>query len=440
MLTTKQIWKVAYPIILGSVAQNILTVTDTAFLGNLGEVALGGGIIGALFYQILLMLGWGVAIGGQIIIARRFGEGLKSSIGQVVEHLLYFLVLFALFIIALVWPLSNPLMGAIVQSPHVLEAGNQYLDYRIFGLLFAFVGYTFNAFYVGIARTKVITATTVVMVAVNIALDYALMFGHWGFPKMGIAGAALASVIAEGAACVAFVVFTTCKFNYREFDLFRFKRLKISIINRILSISWPLMFQFSISVLIWFIFFIFIEKMGELPLAVSNIVRSLYNVIVIPSWGFASATNTFVSQMIGKGKPEKVMPLVYKVMNLAVAAVAVLSLLCLCFGRYAAQIYTNNPAVVDLTVSVMHVVEVAALLQASAWVMFNGVSGTGSTKISFAIEMITMAIYLLWAYLMAIVLKQSLVTVWTCELIYGFFITFLSFAYLKSKRWVGRKY
>ncbi|HNV52545.1 MAG TPA: MATE family efflux transporter, partial [Tenuifilaceae bacterium] len=63
-ISTRQIWGVAYPIILGSIAQNILNVTDTAFLGRLGEVALGGGVIGGLFYHVLLMIGWGTGVGG----------------------------------------------------------------------------------------------------------------------------------------------------------------------------------------------------------------------------------------------------------------------------------------------------------------------------------------------------------------------------------------
>ena len=424
---------------MGSIAQNILIVTDTAFLGNLGEVALGGGIIGGLFYQVLLMLGWGTCIGGQIIIARRFGEGEKAKIGLIVEHLFYFLIVFALVLIIIIRPLSGSMLGSLVESPNVLAAGNDFFSYRVLGLAFAYISYTFNAFYVGIARTKVITATTAIMVAVNVVLDYALMFGHWGFPNMGVAGAAIAFVIAEGASCLAFILFTNLKFNHKEFNLFKFEHLNMRIIKQILNISWPLMFQFSLSIFVWFIFFIFIEKMGEVPLAVSNIVRSLYNVIIIPTWGFASATNTFVSQAIGKGNTHEVMPLIYKVLKIAVTSVALLSVLCLIFGPYAVQIYTNNPEIANMTIRVMYIVEFAALWQASAWVMFNGVSGTGSTKISFSIEMFTLFFYLIWAYLMAIALKQELSAVWTCEIIYGLFTTMLSLMYLKSKRWIGRK-
>ncbi|HPN21754.1 MAG TPA: MATE family efflux transporter [Tenuifilaceae bacterium] len=207
-ISTRQIWGVAYPIILGSIAQNILNVTDTAFLGRLGEVALGGGVIGGLFYHVLLMIGWGTGVGGQIIIARRYGEGAHRTIGRVVEHLFYFLSVISVLLIILVKFNSGHFLGLVVDSPAINGAGKEFVDYRIFGLLFAFVNYSFNSFYVGITKTKVITATTSIMVVVNIVLDYALIFGHWGFPEMGIAGAALASVIAEATSCVVFVLHT----------------------------------------------------------------------------------------------------------------------------------------------------------------------------------------------------------------------------------------
>ena len=438
-ISTRQIWGVAYPIILGSIAQNILNVTDTAFLGRLGEVALGGGVIGGLFYHVLLMIGWGTGVGGQIIIARRYGEGAHRTIGRVVEHLFYFLSVISVLLIILVKFNSGHFLGLVIDSPAINGAGKEFVDYRIFGLLFAFVNYSFNSFYVGITKTKVITATTSIMVVVNIVLDYALIFGHWGFPEMGIAGAALASVIAEATSCVVFVLYTRFKFGYGKYNLFNFAPLNRKLLVRILNVAWPLMFQFFLSIFVWFVFFLFIEKMGEVPLAVSNILRSVYIVLMIPIWGFASATNTFVSQLIGQERSGEVMRLVKKVIMLSMSAVFGLGLICISFPTVILRIYTNNPLLIEQSLPVFNIVAIAAIGMAGAFVMFNGVSGTGNTKVSFAIEVGTLLIYILWAYLMAIVFKTSLTWVWAAEIIYGIFITSISYWYLKSNKWIGKK-
>ena len=97
----KEIWNIAYPIILGSIAQNILSVTNTAFLGRVGEVELGAGAIGGVYYFVVVMLAWGFGIGLQIIVARRNGETNYTEIGRTIDHGIYFLVPLAIIMFSL---------------------------------------------------------------------------------------------------------------------------------------------------------------------------------------------------------------------------------------------------------------------------------------------------------------------------------------------------
>ncbi|MDD3567783.1 MAG: MATE family efflux transporter, partial [Bacteroidales bacterium] len=115
----KRIWTIAYPIIIGSIAQNIINVTDTAFIGRLGEVALGGGAIGGLFYMALIMFGWGFGIGTQIVVARRFGEGAFRPIGRTIEHGYFFQLLLAILIFSLVKLFGSQLLTMLVESEAV---------------------------------------------------------------------------------------------------------------------------------------------------------------------------------------------------------------------------------------------------------------------------------------------------------------------------------
>ncbi|HCY00036.1 MAG TPA: MATE family efflux transporter, partial [Bacteroidales bacterium] len=179
-ITYSKVWSIAYPIIIGSVAQNVINVTDTAFLGNLGETALGGGAIGGLFYMTLIMLGWGFGVGTQIVVARRNGEAQYRPIGRTIEHGFLFLMALALIIFLLVKLFGNQLLMYIVNSESIVSASREFINYRIWGIFFAHTNFLFRAFYVGIGRTRVITLTTVVMVLVNVFLDYSLMFGNFG--------------------------------------------------------------------------------------------------------------------------------------------------------------------------------------------------------------------------------------------------------------------
>jgi len=437
-ISYKKIWNIAYPIILGSVAQNLINVTDTAFLGRVGEIALGAGAIGGIYYIALVMLAFGFGIGTQIIIARRNGEQDFESIGKTFEHALYFLIPLAILMFSVMKFFSDEIMGAIVTSDAVYNELIDYVGYRSYGLFFVSFNVLFRAFYVGIARTKVITWSTIVMAVVNIFLDYALIFGNFGFPEMGIEGAALASVIAEATALVFFVFYTLILIPRSKYLLFYFVPFNLSLFKRIVKVAFPVMMQNFISLSAWLTFFLLVEKMGERELAVSNIIRSFYVVLMIPMWGFSSATNTLVSYVIGEGKDKEVLSLVYKIAKLCVAGVAIIVIIGSIFPELALRIYTNDLDLIRTARPVLYVVNVSALLLATAFVFFNGVSGTGKTQVSFLIEVIVISLYLIITYLLVNVIKGSITVVWASEFAYATLMALFSWLYLKYGKWRGR--
>jgi putative MATE family efflux protein len=431
----REIWKVAYPIILGSLAQNIINVTDTAFLGRVSEVALGASAIGGIFYLVIVMVAWGFGIGTQIIIGRRNGEGAYEKIGGTMDHAFYFLVPISVILFISMRLFSGEVLEHIVQSRDVLESTARFIKYRSFGIFFASISITFRAFYIGIMKTQVITWSTTVLAVVNIILDYGLIFGKLGLPEMGIEGAALASVIAECTATVFLLVFTLVNIPRGKYKMFYFNRFNPDMYKRLLRISWPVMGQYFISLAAWLTFFLFVEKLGERALAISNIIRSLYVVLMIPMWGFSSATNTLVSNLIGQDRKDEVISLTYKILRICVLGVFMIVTIGSVFPKPALAIYTDDPELIGASLNVLYVVNVAALMLAMAFIMFNAVSGTGKTQVTFFIEIITILIYLGATFVMADVMKASVAVVWTVEFLYGFFMALLSWLYLKYGNW-----
>ena len=438
-ITYRRIWTVAYPIILGSVAQNLINFTDTAFLGRVGEIALGASALGGIFYLAVIMLGLGFGTGAQIIIARRFGENQLKKVGQIVDHSTLFLIIMAVISYALLQYGSEAILSLIVRSEAVLEETIAFLDYRAYGIFFAFMNMSFRSFYVGLTMTKVITYTTFVMAAVNIVLDYLLIFGHFGFPEMGIRGAALASVIAEAFALLFFIVYTSSTIKFSDYGLFRFKGISLRQMLTILRISVPMMMQSFLSLSVWFVFFVFIEKLGEMSLAVSNIIRSVFVVLMMPIWGFATATNTLVSYLMGQDRQSEVMALINKIVGLTFVGVALIVSFGVMFPRLVMEIYTNDSALIEMGIPVLYVVSGGAMLLSLGFIYFNGVSGTGKTNISLALELIALSIYLTYTYLQVYYFGADVVRAWTSEIIYGSLLAVFSFAYLKSGKWKTSK-
>lgn len=438
-VTYKDIWKIAYPIILGSIVQNIISVTDTAFLGRVGEIELGAAAIGGVFYLTLIMLGFGFSIGTQIIVARRFGENRHNEIGETIEHSHYFLVLLAISLVLLMKSTMPFIFERVLESDQVRVATQEYLNYRILGLLFACINFGFRAFYIGIGRTKVITWTTIFMALANVFFDYALIFGNLGFTEYGIAGAAIASVIAEVAACIFFILYTLKFTDIKYFGLFQFKGFSFKLLKRIITVSFPMMMQNFVSFIGWFFFFLFVEKMGEHPLAISNVIRSIYVVMLIPIWGFTSATNSLVSFVIGRNREEEVISVVIKILKLCLVAVISLVVLNASFPEIILSIYTNNNDLIHDALPALYVVSIAAIFLTIGFVLFSGVSGTGMTKISFSIETVVIGLYIAVTYLLVQVSDSRVEYVWAVEIFYGSIIGLLSYLYLKYGNWKNKR-
>lgn len=433
--TYNHIWKISLPIILSLVAQNVVNVTDTAFLGRVGEVELGASAIAGLFYISIFMLGFGFGIGGQILIARRNGERNYSDIGRITDNSLYFLLGLGLLLFVIVKFFSPAILRPLISSDDVYRASIDFLQFRIYGIFFAFGNVLLRAFFIGTTSTRVLTYNALIMAGANVFLDYALIFGNFGFPQMGIKGAALASSISEAISAIFFFSYTFYMVDLKKYNLLRFARFEWKVVKTTLDISFSVMLQYFLSLAGWFVFFMIIEKMGERALAISNIVRSAYIVLMIPVFAFGSITNSLVSNLIGEGKSDFVIPVIKKVAILNFALIGGVVLISAFIPRTLISIYTSDPELISQTVPTFYVVMSALVMFSFANILFNGVSGTANTATALWIELATIVVYLNVAWFLAVKLKLSIELVWTSEYIYFSVMSILSYLYLKSGRW-----
>ena len=435
----KQIWNISFPIILGSIAQNIITVTDTAFLGRVSEVALGGVALAGLLYVVFTMLVWGFSCGLQIVIARRYGEKKFTEIGATFEHAFYFSALLSIILFALLKINTHSLLDLLIKSDNVYKASADYLNIRSWGIFFASINYLFRGMYIGITKTKVIGNTTIFMAIINVILDYILIFGKFGAPEMGVEGAAIASLTAEICAMIYFICYTIFKLPYKEYELFKFVKIDWSLMKRLVFISIPTMIQSFLSIGCWFLFFIFVESLGERPLASSNIIRSLYMLVNVPIWAFGAAANTLTSQLIGANRNNEVMSMLWKVTKLSTISVIGLTLIIVLIPTQALSIYTDNKELISYSINSLYMVSFASLFFGFGITFFQAISGTGRTMHALILEIVILFFYMSYAWYFAVHLKSDVAIVWTAEPLYAILLGIASYVYMKRGKWAGVK-
>ena len=434
----RNIWRVAYPILISLVMEQMIGLTDTAFLGRVGEVELGASAIAIVYYMVLFMIGFGFSIGAQIIIGRRNGEGNYKDTGKVFWHGLYFVLALSGILILLSEVFSPWLMRKIVSSDAIYAASLSYVRWRLPGMVFAFTTAMFRAFYVGTTQTKTLTLNSIVMVASNVLFNWILIFGHFGCPALGITGAAIGSSLAELVSLIFFIVYTKVACDKKKYGLDSPARFEPSELKSMMPVcSWT-MVQHTISVSTWFIFFLFIEHLGERALSVSNIVRGASGLIWVVLQAFSSTCSTLVSNIIGEGHQDKVMSLVKRILKLSYGIVSVMIILFCLFPEAIARIYTDIPDVIRASVPALIVMSTSYFINIAGQVLFLAVSGTGSTRTAFRLELIALVVYMFYCWLIIGHLKMDVAVCWTAEHVYAFMLMVCSGLYLRSGRWKNR--
>ena len=433
--SNRDILNIATPVIIGSIAGTILNITDTAFLGRVGETELGASAVGGVLYFVFAMIGLSIGTGAQILIARRTGEKKDGEIGEIFDHTFLILLFISLFLFALLKWGSSLILPFILSSEELIHATEEFLKYRSYGLIFVMAATVFRSFYVGIAQPMVFGIYSFLMAGINMVICYALIFGNFGFKTMGIAGAGIASSIAEFLALIFLFIYTLYKSDRNKYNLFRFKKFNREMLVRIMDLSLPLVVQNLLSMGSWFIFFIFIEKIGRHELASSNIVRGAYMINMTPIWGFSVAANSMISNIIGQGKKEEVMDLLNRIIRLTLYISAVIILINLFFSYQLLQLFSNDIQLINDSLSSLRVINVAMIFFSFAIVSISALSGTGATRIALYIEIAAILIYLVYNYLVTFVFNGGIELLWMSEVIYWVFTGIASYVYMRSLKW-----
>jgi putative efflux protein, MATE family len=435
----KSIIKLAAPISLALLIPQISFLTNTIFLGRLGERELGVNGISGIFYLTLSMIGYGLNNGIQIQLARRAGEGDSEGLAKTMANGLLLALAFALGMMVLSLWLAPLIFDLSLRDGTNVAMSIDFLYIRVWGLPFLMLTQLANAFYISTGKSKYLIHGSVISTAVTIAFDYALIFGYWGFPEMGLPGAAVAAVIAEIAYCIVMYGIFYFKQLHKEYPIRRYLNFDIELSRRMLKVSSPLIVQYLFSIGGWQVFFIFVEHLGDRELASSQILRSVFGIVSISTWAFASTCNTMVSNVIGQGKQRMVIPVITKVGIISFVFTLAICVLLLGFSDTFLSMYRDDPSLVAFAKPSLQIITVATLLMAISTVMFNGVVGTGNTLTNLAIEITCVSTYLVYCYVVIERMRLPLHWAWGSEFVYWGSLLLISFTYLKSGRWKGKK-
>jgi MATE family multidrug resistance protein len=315
--------KLGLPLIGGNLAQFAVTMTDTLMLGWYSVAALAAVTLGGMYFFEFFILGSGFAIAVMPLVARAVGENDDQTIRRVTRMGLWLSLAYALVCLPVFW-FSDAILRSVGQDPELSLAAQGYLRLVWIGLGPAMLVMVLKSYLAALERTKVVFWVTVAAAVANALANYALIFGNWGAPELGITGAALASILVQVVSLVGISGYVLVVLPEHQIFV-RLWRPDWDVMGRVFRLGWPIgltnlaesgLFAASAVMMGW---------LGTIPLAAHGIALNLASATFMLHLGLSSAATVRAGNAIGRRDGAHLMRggIVAIVMSMAAAMLAV---------------------------------------------------------------------------------------------------------------------
>lgn len=217
-----------------------------------------------------------------------------------------------------------------------------------------------------------------------------------------------------------------------------FPHLKFSVIRSILNVSVWTMIQNFLSLSTWFVYFICIEHLGEDALAATNIIRNISAFTFMTVIAFASTASTLVGNLMGQGEIESIRPMLRQVLRLTFVAMCPIVLLIALFPDAIMSVFTADVHLHNTARAALYVLLASYLFTIPAQVLLHAVSGTGSTRAAFYMELLALSFYCFYVFVAIYYYRMSLPWCWASEFVYSAVIFTTALLYMKGNKWKAK--
>jgi len=297
----RELLKVAYPLMLSMGSFTLMQFVDRMFLAWHSSISIQAAVPAGILSFTFVCGFMALAGYSNMFVAQFVGSGDPVGCSRSTAQSVYLAVLSWPLMLAMI-PLGQWILRASGHAPDVLAEEILYFNILMLGSVASPLGAAISGFFTGISRTLTTMTATIIGNVVNVVLDYAMIFGHWGFPEMGIRGAAWASVI---AAFIPPLILFGIYFSPSVHQAYRtrsFIRWDTPLLWRMVRFGTPSGIHLVLDVASFTIFILLTGRMGTIALAASNIALSINMLAFLPLIGIGIAASTMVGQYQGKGQ------------------------------------------------------------------------------------------------------------------------------------------
>ena len=376
----RAVWMLAWPSVLTMLLQTFNSFLDRFFVGHLGSDALAAVGVGGQFMFLLFSVGMSISVGTSALVARFAGAKETDQAKLAANQSLWIGVIAALLSLAVVWPLRHLVIGWMGVNAHAAELCVRYLSLTLLGIPALFVMLILSSVFRGLGDTVTPLRVMIGVNVIHLGGDYLLIFGNFGFPKMGLIGGALALVTSQLIGAVLYFWFLQ-RSPLRGFGT-RLTHLDVGWAKRILNIGLPAAGQNLSRVLSLMVFTGVLARSPQATAAVAALTIGLTSesVAFMPGFAFSMAAGTLTGQNLGAGDPERAERAAWVSLQQGLGVMIVMGAVFFVLARPFAHIFTHDPQVVPLTVAYLRIAAISEPFLALGMILTGALNGAGDTK------------------------------------------------------------
>ncbi|HEY1214528.1 MAG TPA: MATE family efflux transporter, partial [Bryobacteraceae bacterium] len=368
----------AIPMVLEMVLESLFAVVDVFWVGRLGANAVATVGLTESLLTLVFAVAMGLGMSTTAMVARRIGEkdAAGAAVAAVQAVAMGLLASALIGVPCLVFaPDLLKLMGA---SPEIVATGSGYARIALGGSGVVLMLFLNNAIFRGAGDAAIAMRLLWVSNAINLVLDPCLIFGLGPFPRLGVTGAAVATLSGRSMGML-FQFYRLLKGSERIRILRSQIRLEPRVMMRLLRVSLTAMAQFTIAHASWIGLVRIVSLFGANALAGYTIAIRIVIFILLPSWGLSNAAATMVGQNLGAGRPERAASSVWRTGFYNMLFLGGSGILFILFAESIAGLFTSDPAVVGLAASCLRILSYGNVAYAYGMVMLQSFNGAGDT-------------------------------------------------------------
>ncbi len=436
----REVLAVSYPLILSQMSFTFGAFCDRLFLTWYSQEAVAGSVTALFATWTFMGLCLGTGEYATTFVAQYFGAGRHERIGPTLWQGIYFSLASGIVIAALS-PLAAPLFAMAGHAPQVRVHEVEYARIVMIGAFPIILMATLSTFFAGRGETRVILLVNGASAVVDAVLNYAWIFGHWGFPRAGVVGAAWSTVLSQALGAGIFLGLMLGAENRRRYNTLAGWRFDLRLFERLLRFGLPAGLQYSLEIGAFAIFMVIVGQIGTAELAASGIAFNLNMIVFMPMIGLGIGVSSIVGRYLGGNEPqfaERATWSAFAMSLVYMSACGALYVLApgLLLGPYAAHAGADFAPVQEIAVVLLRFVAVYSIFDMFNVIFAAGLKGAGDTRYPLAITVVlSWVAMLIPAYFLCLYGGGGVYTAWCTASAYVVLLGLLMLRRFRAGRW-----